>query len=246
MKIKQITEAVHRAQTTEHLINRINVAAKLCDSMGDYPLLFRDFQTNDPGYTVLAKITNSHRGTNIKAGQAGRAQTEILEQLGIEHPVFTKMIKPNSNRGPFGDSHIFLPPKGAPAYWSPKVKDIGGQELAEDVEAWRGKQAIELAKTYQKGLPSNYTTHEIIFDCGQYYLINIQSFLKDFAGQANKEFIEKNKYTNVPLKIDPAIFDTHITNYSHLSWYLRNTAIDFLNDYQDKVAEFKKKYPNYN
>lgn len=245
MKIKQITEAVHRAQTTEHLINRINVAAKLCDSMGDYPLLFRDFQTNDPSYTVLAKVTNKITG-GVKSGKAGYAQTEILDQLGIEHPVFTKMIKPTSNQGPFGASNIFLPPAGVKCFWSPKIKDIGSQQLAEDREDWSGERAKQLASTYKPGLPDGYTDHEIIFDCSQYYLINIQAFLKNFAGQANKEFIEKNKYTNVKLKIDPAIFDTHITNYSQLSWYLRNTAIDFLNDYEAKAAEFKKKYPNYN
>jgi hypothetical protein len=244
MKINEITEAVHRAQTTEHLINRINVAAKLCDTMGDYSLLFRDFQTNDPSYTVLAKVTNTIKG-GVKSGQTGYAQTEILDHLGIEYPVFTKMIKPTSNRGPFGASNIFLPPAGAKSFWSPKIKDIGSQQVAEDREDWGGERAKQLASTYKPGLPSGYTDHEIIFDCDQYYLINIQAFLKDFAGQANKEFIEKNKYTNVPLKIDPAIFDTHISNYTQLAWYLRNTAIDFLNDYEAKKAEWQKKYPNY-
>jgi hypothetical protein len=214
--------------------------------MADYPLLFRDFHTATPGFTVLAKITNSHRGTEIKAGQAGRAQAEILEQLGVEHPVFTKMSRPNSSRGPFGDSHIFLPPKGSASYWSPKIVDIGSQQVAEDAEDWSGKRAQEIAKTYHKGLPPDYTDHEIIFDCPQYYLINVQAFLKDFAGKVNKEFIEKSKYSNVPLTIDTAVFDVHLNNYSQLAWYLRNTAIDFLNDYEAKIAEFKKKYPDYN
>lgn len=238
MKIKQIVEAEHRAQTTEHLKNRINVAANLCDSMGDYPLLFRDFHTATPGYTVLAKITNSHRGTNIKAGVSGQAQQEILNYLNIKNPVFTKMIKPTSNRGPFGASHIFVPTQGAQSYYSTKIADLGS---AKDLIG----RTKEIAQTYQKGLPTNYTNHEIIFDCSQYYLINIQAFLKDFAGNVNKEFIEKSKYSNVPLKIDTTVFDVNISNYSQLSWYLRNTAIDFLNDYESKIAEFKKNNPDY-
>ena len=240
MKINEITEAIERANNTAHLKNRIKLAARLCDSMGDYPLLFRDFQTKTPGFIVLGKITNTITG-GVKSGIAGYAQTEIMDHLGVEDPVFTKMTKPNSTQGPFGDSHIFIPPPGSKSFWSPKIKDIGSQTVAEDREDWSGARAKQLASTYKAGLPTNYTDHEIIFDCNMYYLVNVQAFLKNFAGEANKEFIEKSRYSNVRMKIDPAIFDAHITNYSQLSWYLKNTAIDFLNDYDAKIAEFKAK-----
>jgi hypothetical protein len=106
--------------------------------------------------------------------------------------------------------------------------------------AWSPEQVSQLAATYKQGLPTKYTDHEIIFDCDQYYLINIQAFLKQFAGRANREFLEYSRYSNVRLKIDPAVFDTRISNYSELAWYLRNTAIDFLKEYEAQAAEYRQ------
>ena len=131
-----VVEAENRANTVEHLLNRINVAAKLCDPMGDHPLLFRDFKVKVQGNTVLNKISNDYlRGPyNVLAGPAGAKQWQLLELLDIKYPVFTKMIRPDSNRGPFGDAHIFIPPSGSQVRWSPRVKDFGSQRLAEELK----------------------------------------------------------------------------------------------------------------
>lgn len=242
-----VVEAENRANTVEHLLNRINVAAKLCDPMGDRPLLFRDFKVKVQGNTVLNKISNDYlRGPyNVLAGPAGAKQWQLLELLDIKYPVFTKMIRPDSNRGPFGDAHIFIPPSGSQVRWSPRVKDFGSQRLAEELKGSAGPgwepandpQVNELAKTYLRELPDTYTDHEIIFDCKTYYLVEIQTFLQDFAGKANKEFLEKSRYSNVKLKINPELFNARISNYNQLAWYLRNTATKFLEYYQSKVDQ---------
>jgi hypothetical protein len=243
-------ELVTRAETTEHLIKRLNYAADLCDTMGDSPLLVREFKTGLGKETVLAKVINktekegSRHPKYVKGGVGKEGQVAILEKLGIENPVFTKMDLPNNTFAFHGDPHIFIPPPGSNVYWSPKIEDLGGQRLAGESPAkselrtsisvgWMAKEADKWAATYQSEMPQEFTKNEIIWDCEYYYLLNIQSFLNRFSGKANKmSMIDAGMGSKT---IDPSVWAERVRNYSDIANFLRKTGVSYVRWYQDNV-----------
>ena len=245
-----LSELVTRADTTEHLIKRLNYAADLCDQMGDVPLLVRDFKTGLGKETVLAKVINktekegSRRPKHVKGGVGKDGQTAILEKLGIENPVFTKMDLPDNTFAFHGDPHIFIPPPGSSVYWSPKIVDLGGQRIAGESETkselrtaisvgWMAKEADKWAATYQNEMPQSHTNNEIIWDCEYYYLLNIKSFLDRFSGKANKmSMIDSGMGAK---KIDPSVWAERVRSYSDVANFLRKNGVSYVRWYQDNV-----------
>jgi hypothetical protein len=243
-------ELVTRAETTEHLIKRLNYAADLCDQMGDSPLLVRDFRTGLGKETVLAKVINktekegARHPKHVKGGVGKEGQIAILEKLGIENPVFTKMDLPDNTFAFHGDPHIFIPPPGSSVYWSPKIVDLGGQRLADEDPAksdlrgaisvgWMAKQADKWAATYQNEMPTEFTKNEIIWDCEYYYLLNVKSFLDRFSGKANKmSMIDSGMGAK---KIDPSVWAERVRSYSDVSNFLRTNGVSYVRWYQDNV-----------
>ena len=245
--IEILSELVTRAETTDHLINRLNHAADLCDQMGDVPLLVRDFRTGLGKETVLAKVINrtdkegARHPKYVKGGVGKDGQTAILEKLGIENPVFTKMDLPDSTFAFHGDPHIFIPPPGSSVYWSPKIEDLGGQRLAGEkrelgkttVVGWMAKEADKWAATYQNEMPQKFTKNEIIWDCDYYYLLNIQSFLHRFSGKANKMSLTSGSVGSK--KIDPSVWAERVRSYSDVATFLRKHGVSYVRWYQDNV-----------
>jgi hypothetical protein len=242
-----LSELVTRAETTEHLIKRLNYAADLCDQMGNVPLLVRDFRTGLGKETVLAKVINrtEKEGARspgyVKGGVGKEGQTAILEKLGIENPVFTKMDLPDSTFAFHGDPHIFIPPPGSNVYWSPKIEDLGGQRLAGEkrelgkttVVGWMAKEADKWAATYQNEMPTELIRNEVIWDCEYYYLLNIQEFLHRFSGKANKMSLTAGSVG--AKKIDPSVWAERVRSYSDVAIFLRKYGVSYVRWYQDNV-----------
>ena len=250
-----LSELVTRAETTDHLINRLNVAADLCDAMGNVPLLVREFKTGISRETVLAKVINktekegNRRPQYVKGGVGREGQIAILDKLGIDNPVFTKMDLPNETFAFHGDPHIFIAPPGAQAYWSPNVVDLGGQRVIRkgtNIEDDEGKtddgativgamakNSDKWAATYRNEMPTERTRNEIIWDCEYYYLLNIESFLNRFSGRKNKMsltagFIGKKK-------IDPSVWAERVRTYDDVANFLRKEGVSYVKWYQDNV-----------
>lgn len=250
-----LSELVTRAETTDHLINRLNFAADLCDAMGDVPLLVREFKTGLRQETVLAKVINKtekegHRKPQyVKGGLGKEGQIAILDKLGIDNPVFTKMDLPNDTFGFHGDPHIFIAPPGAQAYWSPNVVDLGGQRVIRqgtDIEDDEGrtadgarivgamaKNADKWAATYRNEMPTERTRNEVIWDCEFYYLLNIESFLKRFAGRANKMSLTAGNLGKK--RIDPSVWAERVRTYSDIANFLRKEGVSYVQWYKDNV-----------
>lgn len=242
-----LSELVTRAETTDHLIKRLNYAADLCDQMGDVPLLVRDFKTGLKRETVIAKVINrtdkegARSPKYVKGGVGREGQTAILEKLGIENPVFTKMDLPDNTFAFHGDPHIFIPPPGSKVYWSPKIEDLGGQRLAGEKRelgqtikvGWMAKEADKWAATYQNEMPTEFTRHEVIWDCEYYYLLNIQEFLNRFSGKANKmSMVDAGMGAK---KIDPSVWAERVRSYTDVANFLRKNGVSYVRWYQDNV-----------
>jgi hypothetical protein len=242
-----LSELVTRAETTDHLIKRLNYAADLCDSMGDVPLLVRDFKTGLRKETVLAKVINktdkegARSPKYVKGGVGREGQTAILEKLGIENPVFTKMDLPDSTFGFHGDPHIFIAPPGSNVYWSPKIEDLGGQRLTGEKKelgktirvGWMAKEADKWAATYQNEMPTEFTRNEVIWDCEYYYLLNIQEFLHRFSGKANKMSLTAGSVGSK--KIDPSVWAERVRSYTDVANFLRKNGVSYVQWYKDNV-----------
>jgi hypothetical protein len=242
----RINEVVTRAETIAELRIRTEQVAALCDTMSDIPLLFREFSTYIKYETLIARVDNftadgGRARKYVKRGSSGIAQESILDLLGIENPVFVTMSPPVSIYGFHGDSHIFIPTPGSHVVWSPEIADLGGQQLRNGVSLGHKdlgggmirntpgvmeKNMMRWASTYKTGYPDNFTTHELIFDCKYYYLVNIKSLLSKFAGKENQSMISISK-------IDP-LFSMKFKNYGALAWYLRNTVPKYLDWFQQE------------
>ena len=146
------------------------------------------------------------------------------------------------------------PPAGAQAYWSPEIQDLGGQRLKggaalghTDLGGGRSQTSIGVmepeaekwASSYVKGWPTQFTDHELIFDCDFYYLLNLKSFISKFVGVKNRDIIQTVKGQSLFTKIDQDLFNAKFKNYGSIAWYLRNTVPSYLDWYQQKYPHAK-------
>ena len=250
-----VTELVSRADKLDHFKNRIAVAAKLCEKLGDQPLVYRAFSHNN-AMTLLAKIDNSDikNPQARKGGVGAKNQMAILQQLEIQYPVFCRMTPPSSTRGFHGLESIFIPIGDVTPYWSPRIRDLGGIDYVRDSGEYhqshvpvpgmpgvtRGNpgeldQTERWVKTYQHAWPNATTDHELIFDCASYYLLDMEVFFTKFAGKELKGMIDtKSRSSWKP--INPEAFNK-LKTYSNVAWYLNNTAMSYLNWWETKDLE---------
>ena len=250
-----VTELVSRADKLDHFKNRIAVAAKLCEKLGDQPLVYRAFSHNN-AMTLLAKIDNSDikNPQARKGGVGAKNQMAILQQLEIQYPVFCRMTPPSSARGFHGLESIFIPIGDVTPYWSPRIRDLGGIDYVRDSGEYhqshvpvpgmpgvtRGNpgeldQTERWVKTYQHAWPNATTDHELIFDCASYYLLDMEVFFTKFAGKELKGMIDtKSRSSWKP--INPEAFNK-LKTYSNVAWYLNNTAMSYLNWWETKNLE---------
>ena len=256
MRAKEfISELVSRANKLDHFKNRIALAAKLCEKLGDQPLVYRAFSHNN-AMTLLAKIDNSdiENPQARKGGVGAKNQMAILRQLEIQYPVFCRMTPPSSARGFHGLESIFIPIGDVTPYWSPRIRDLGGIDYVRDSGEYhqshvpvpgmpgvtRGNpgeldQTERWVKTYQHAWPNATTDHELIFDCASYYLLDMEVFFTKFAGKELKGMIDtKSRSSWKP--INPEAFNK-LKTYSNVAWYLNNTAMSYLNWWETKDLE---------
>lgn len=259
----KILELVTRAETTDELIRTLNLAADLCDQMGDNPLLFREFVTGIRKETVLATVQNKtdledFGPRSVKGGIGKQGQIAILEKLRIRYPVFTKMTPPGSTFGFHGDPHIFIPPPESRSVWSPEIEDLGGQRLARGqtiglstdpktgvrthTVGAMAELADKFAETYLEGLPDQeHRTHEVIFDCEKYYLLNIQLLLSKFAGYKNRLKLIAGPIKNQP-NIDPRTWTETFKTYKDVAETLKTQGIGYVKWYQSKIENNPQAY----
>lgn len=255
----RIQELVTRADTIDHLVARAAKVASFIEPIADHPLLFREFRTGINYETLIAKVENVNaegpRSSKwVKKGSNNR-QAEILDALGLENPVFCKMGIASSTRGFHGDVHIFVPPPGAKAVWSPVVKDLGGNDIVgpdkdkfgsikdlknpnTSISGGHERQVgADFAHTYKQGWPTQFTDHEIIFDCPFYYLLNIESFIKKFIGVKNRNIMPDR----APMfkNLDAELFNAKFKTYGDVAWYLTNTVPSYLKWYKEKYPMAK-------
>jgi len=246
MKIQELlVELTSRANDFEHFKNRVMLAAKLCQGMGNRPLIYRAFFPQDARETLLLKVQNQEGEKNrflTKTGMGRAGQDAILHILGIKNPTFTTMKSPTGPREFHGYAHIFIPIGDHTPWWSWSVRDLGGQHafdrdgndlyvgsvgdgatitgaMADEAEKW--------ASTYQHAWPTESTKHELIFDCEEYYLLNIESLFNRFAGKEYKDYVKgyshrDNKVNSILTKFDPIAF-TKLTSYPQIADFLLKT-----------------------
>jgi len=263
MKIDEITkekleEAVIHAAEIQHIRARANIVAGFCDRMGNYPLIYRAFNATTPE-TPIIKVTN-HENKNFEynaKGMFASSLTDIMKKLDIKNPTFCTMITPSELYLFHGQARIFVPTENYKVVWSPVVVDIGGNTVAgEDADKYgmiiTGNMGhmtddrripASMASTYREGLPKNFTKNELIFDCDEYYLINIGTFLKKYVGKAAKELVyyRKHKIPGMNIEVNNTfpslkedLFKTKFRDYKTLAWYIRNPMMNYL-DWLEKI-----------
>jgi hypothetical protein len=247
MKIQELlVELTSRANDFEHFKNRVKVAAKLCQGMGNHPLIFRAFFPEDGRETLLLKVQNQEGEKNrflTKSGRGQMAQDDILSALNLKNPTFTTMIPPTGPREFHGYAHIFIPIGDHTPWWSPSVRDLGGRD-AIDQDGTASKMQLKITgpvlnrsiepgetdkwiNTYQHAWPTERTNHELIFDCEEYYLLNLESLFNKFAGKEYKEYVtgyshKSKKVNSILTKFDPLAF-TKLTSYPQIADFLLKT-----------------------
>jgi len=243
----QLTETISVANQIDHFKNRIKLAARLCDKVGNHPLIFRAFKHNKKD-ALLVKVDNSDTMfAGIKGGIGKRGQDAILTHLNIKKPTFTTMTPPDNVYSFFGRSFIFIPVGDVIPHWSPKVEDLGGQKIIgsdEERHIMNNNSGAMLdaaekwAETYKHTWPNQYMKNELIFDCEVYYLLELEQFFSKFAGREHKTSLAPKAKFDTFRKIQDDAFKK-IKTYSDLSWFLKNTALEYI-DWFENVLPKKK------
>jgi len=259
MKISDIlNETVSFATEIQHLKLRANIVADLCEKLGTYPLIYRAFNARGPKSPIIKVINDSAAKYVAKGGASGK-MTEIFKKLNIQNPVFCTMEIPTTIFEFHGRARIFIPPANYKVFWSPVVIDLGGNhcsgEYAEKygmVQTGKGsyeltydrRVGVELSHTYKEGLPKKYVENELIFDCEEYYLIDIGDFILRFAGKKAKDLIYyperkipgfDQTMPSIFEHLRQELFQKTFKNYQSLAWYIRKPMMYYLTQLELKV-----------
>jgi len=241
-----ITEVVTPTNDTKHAIERLKVAAELCNKMGNQPILYRAMHTGKyqggAQQNLIQKVDNPPRKGVM--GNHNPIQVAVLNNLNIVSPAQVTTVAPSSTSSYFGTNHIIIPGGDFTAYWNPDIDDLGGfkgydpkyqQGAADDkggtVSRTGEPKEDEMQKIlsgYQKGIPS-YSQHkgEVILDTPFYYILNLQSFLSTFGGKKVKELITvQNRSTWSPISAE--LLASKFKTYRDVGWYLANPAINMM------------------
>jgi hypothetical protein len=246
-----LPELVTRANDIAHFRRRIAMAAQLCARLGDRPLVFRSFGHAQESTTLLAKVTNDDRANpqEPRVGTNRQAQLAIMQRLGIEHPTFCTLTPPKDVREFYGRAHIFIPLDLSPPWYSPRVRDLGGSWIVTGRKVTRGGQqpdgsrdfswmndrVQEFADSYVHAWPAGRTANELIFDADTYYLLEMENFLRRFAGPSFQHSLpserpERPRWTQ---KIHRSTWD-QLSTYAQVAEFLSTTAPEYLDHWQQQ------------
>lgn len=246
-----LTEDIVKLNNLEHLKNRLGKVIALCERMGNYPLIYRAFNARQKD--VILKVT-SDKFSGSAVGLNEPTKQSLLKALHISNPIFCTMKPPKYVREFHGKSRFFIPPENYKVYWSPNIIDLGGNDVSEEYKDRYGMKITqfasgasmgilepsrrvgeEMAHTYINSLPTKVVPNELIFDCDDYYLVDIEQFLQKFAGKKNRDIIsfpekERNgiKYQSLFAEIDKILFAAKFKTYKDLTWYLKNPMLNYI------------------
>lgn len=223
--------------------NDIPGAIKLCVSMGNLPLVYRRFSTPVNSNSLLIKVDAEQR-PSMSTQTMARIQSAVFQNLGITNPTFTTLRTPQKVVTGPNLAYIFIPVGDITPYYSSVVKDLGSARVklsgmqdysklgavSEPVKRFL-INAAQVASTYVHAWPKTMTDHELIFDCATYYLLNLEAFFNQVAGNEFKGAINQNphplkgmfsKGASVPM-FNPAVFN-QLKTYNDVAKYLNNYA----------------------
>lgn len=227
---QSVKEQISLTKDTDHLINRIKLAAKLCDKLGDKPLLFRQFRHKEIGQKLIVKVINHGEKNKIKGGINKDEQIKLFDALGVQKPIFCTLDAPGGLEGMHGMSNIVVPPDDFKLYYSDVVVDFGANIVKnENYDQAERITADKFVHTYKTGWPEKSSlekNHEIILDCDFYYLLDIKSFLVGYFGIGARDMIIKRHADRPELPVSTfanlnrLLFSEKIKTYRDVSVYL--------------------------
>ena len=103
MRYSQFREDAIRPNDMEHMINRTNVVADICNQMGKKPLMYRQFK-GDKGTSIYRFVVKVTPQDNRKwhGNEHNPAQERVIKELGIRNPVWATLEPHTGTRAPFG------------------------------------------------------------------------------------------------------------------------------------------------
>ena len=217
MRYSQFREDAIRPNDMEHMINRTNVVADICNQMGKKPLMYRQFKEDESRsiFRFVVKVTPQDN-REWHGNKHNPAQERVIKELGIRNPVWATLEPHTGTRAPFGVNHIMIPVGNYQIHHSSEVEDLG-----------RRKDAAEFIDTYATGWPDkSHGANEIIVDCVNYYLVNVGDFVGAYAGKKAKAIIDKehwSTWSNLNTELLKATFST----YRDVGWYLANPVTNY-------------------
>ena len=262
MKINEITEKIGFVNDTDHAIERVKVAAKMCSSLGDTPILYRMFRGGElqtRGATnLMIKVDNTER-KGVK-GDHQYFQKKIFDALQVSNPTQALTKTPNNISGFHGTNYIMIPGGDFKAYWNPEIPDLGSfegyNEKYKTVDDGKGgsktlmrpddydasEEIARAVKGYKQGVPSQSKWNgEVIVDTPFYYMLNLKEFLQKYSGKKNKELVNAPQFVRRKGpdygEIKQDLLQAKFKTYSDLSWYLNNPTMNFLNWWKEKEVE---------
>lgn len=265
MKIFEITEKVEFVNDTDHAIERVKVAAKMCNELGNTPILYRMFTGGKAGYArgavnLMIKVNNESGERKSVKGDIQFFQKKIFNGLGLQHPTQALTDTPSNITGFHGTNFIMIPGGDFKAYWNPEIPDLGSFEgynekykpkdlgkgsrhtlvRPDDYDA--SEEVQRAVDGYKQGIPSQSEWNgEVIVDTPFYYMLNLQEFLQKYAGKKNKELVNAPQFTRRKGpdygEIKKELLQAKFKTYSDLGWYLSNPTMNFLNWWKEKENE---------
>ncbi len=259
MKIYEVTEAVKPVNDTDHAIERVKVAAKLCENIGNTPIMYRMFSDNKRKgiYNLMIKVNNEGGERKGVKGNHNPFQQQIFTGLKLKNPTQVLTTTPNKVRGFHGTNYIMIPSSDFKAVWNPDIPDLGGFEGYNDKykaqdpggglrrttmrpDDYDYSEEVNRALAgYKEGVPSQSEWNgEIIVDTPFYYMLNLQDFLQKYAGKKSRELVNASQkrwpdYGTIKKELLQAKFKT----YRDVAWYLKNPTMNFLNWWKEKEQQ---------
>jgi hypothetical protein len=264
MKIYEITEKVAFVNDTNHAIERVKVAAKMCNDLGDTPILYRMFRGGESrgrgAINLMIKINNDSGERKGVKGNHSYFQQKIFDGLGVQHPTQALVTTPGNISGFHGTNFIMIPSSNFKAYWNPEIPDLGSFEGYNDKykpkdDGFGGRTTLmrpddydsteEVKRAidgYKQGIPSqNEWNGEVIVDTPFYYMLNLQEFLQKYAGKKNQELVNAPRFARQKGpeygEIKKELLQTKLKTYRDVGWYLSNPTMNFLKWWKEKESE---------
>jgi hypothetical protein len=253
------SEDIKIVNDTDHAIERVKLAAKMCEKLGNTPILYRMFQGGDGRrnvYNMMIKVDNSGR-KGVK-GDHLPFQRKIFDALKVKNPTQALTATPSNVKGFHGTNYIMIPSGDMKAMWNSEIRDLGGFEgynkkygrkdtggggsrtIAHPKNYDWSKEVNKAVKGYKKGVPSQSIWQgEIIVDTPYYYMLNLQDFLQKYTGKKSKELVNvpfDNRARSKPGfgDIKKELLQAKFKTYRDIAWYLKNPALNYLKWFKEK------------